>query len=152
AIPALLGRLHKLPKDEADELFEALGDLPASEADALVRALVGAEIRRPWTPQTRQPGESSADAAARRARGESQRSREDAEHREAVYKTAERFGPRLREAVPALVKQLSDTNTHISIRLRLVHSPRHLTPDVRPFIPQVLAILGPSKAFTAFLK
>src|SRR5262249_16475032 len=92
AIPLLLTQLGALPKEEADELFAALGQLRPEDADALAEGVARRVHDR--------------DAPGVPRRGQAFDPKAYASHLDAVFGPLERMGPRLEAAVPALTRKL----------------------------------------------
>ena len=162
AIPDLLPWLTALPRDESEELFANLGDLPASEGARLVQTLVTVpgwtfEEQRQRREKMRQsaPGGRLTDEMSKQLGAEEKREKEA--YRERMFVALERLGPRVRAATPALAKLLEEwpqagANDVYYARQRLVKSLKHILPDLTPVIPGVLAVLGTSSEGQAFLK
>ncbi|MCI0683750.1 MAG: hypothetical protein L0Y71_16720 [Gemmataceae bacterium] len=124
AIPALLPRIALLPKEEQDELLAALGDLPASAVDMLVRAI---------PPRL---GKRDVEKA----------------HNAAVSEGLKILGPRLKAAQPAFAKLLRDPQADFAVRITLIQNLKYIAPDGGEVMPAALAILGTGTGATALFK
>jgi HEAT repeat protein len=136
AIPLLLTQVGTLPKEEADELFAALGDLKPEDADTLADLVV------------RRLNDRNATGVP--GRGRKFDPKAYAWHLETVFGPLERMGPRLKNAVPALTRKLlfqssADlaNNPHYRVlRARAVRTLEALSPDPRQMIGTLTFALG----------
>jgi predicted Zn finger-like uncharacterized protein len=123
AIISLLPRLPALPPKESDELLAVLGEVKASDGDALV-AVLTAEVR---------PSDEKA-------------------YRNAVFGVLDRLGPKARAAVPALTQALADPKANFRARLRIVGSLKKITPEIGPLVPAVMRFFGTDDLGIDFLR
>lgn len=136
AIPLLLGQLGELPREEADELFAAFGDLPEADAGALAEAVVK-RIHDRDAPGVPRRGEKFDETAYKA-------------HLDRVFAPVERLGPKLKAAVPELTRKLlfqsgADVanNQHYRVlRIRSVQALEAISPDPKLRIGVTVYALG----------